>query len=104
MLGVCGGIYGAVGRAADADAAFARLLAQRAAKNFDAYNVGMYWLFRGDADRAADWFATAFAERSPSMPALWIDVRGTPAAREHPRIRALLAKLGLPPGAPLDER
>jgi len=87
----CGGVYAAVGRAADA----APLRARLDAHLIDSYNYGGYYAIAGDRARALDWFARAVDERTPSAIQLGLDVRIW-QLQDEPRARALLAKVGLP--------
>jgi tetratricopeptide (TPR) repeat protein len=91
VLATCGGPLAAVGRVSEADGIFLRLLAQRAAGILDPYNLGVYWAFRDDAARAAEWFEVAIRERSPNV----VGLRGdTVRIADDPRISAQLARVG----------
>jgi serine/threonine protein kinase/Tfp pilus assembly protein PilF len=85
-------VYHALGRKAESDAALAR----HARKYGDEwpYSVAQPYGFRGDADRAFDWLAKAYAKRDPDIRF----VRDDPLLvrlRGDPRYKALLVKMNL---------
>jgi len=82
-------VYHALGRKAESDAALARLVRQYGDEW--PYGIAQPYGFRGDADRAFDWLAKAYAKRDPDIRFLKDDpllVR----LRGDPRYKALLVK------------
>jgi serine/threonine-protein kinase len=85
-------VYHALGRKAESDAALAR----HARKYGDEwpYSVAQPYGFRGEADRAFDWLAKAYARRDPDIRF----VRDDPLLvrlRGDPRYKALLVKMNM---------
>jgi eukaryotic-like serine/threonine-protein kinase len=88
-------VYHALGRKAESDAALAR----HARKYGDQwpYSVAQPYGYRGEADRAFDWLAKAYAKRDPDIrflrdDPLLVHLRG------DPRYKALLVKMNLDAG------
>jgi hypothetical protein len=81
-------VYYALGRKAESNAALARHV--RAYGDEWPYGVAQPYGFRGEADRAFDWLAKAYAKRDPDMRFLRDDPL-LARLRGDPRYKALLA-------------
>jgi hypothetical protein len=58
--------------------------------------IGEIYAFRGETDKAFEWFDRAVHERSPSMTEIYEYVLIGPQVRKDPRFMAITRKLGLP--------
>jgi TolB-like protein/Tfp pilus assembly protein PilF len=84
-----GGYRGAMGAAADREAALSRRIGA------GQVNVGMLYALAGERDSALAWFERGYAGRDPNLPYIRA-MLGADPVKEDPRFLALVRRMGLP--------
>jgi len=92
--GLCGWVYGKVGREKKAREILERLLVMSKAQIVDPFNIATIYAAIGEDDLAMDWFEKTYHDRFPSV--LNINAGPHGAIREHPRFKALIDRIGFP--------
>jgi len=86
--------YTAKGDAANAQAQLDEMLKFDSESN--AFYIAEVYTLRGENDKAFEWLDRAYVIRDPTLAILYEDPIVLPALRDDPRMKAILAKLGLP--------
>ena len=100
-MAALGHAYGISGQKKEARAILEKLLGMSKQKYVPAYDVAAVYNGLGEKDRAFEWLAKAFEERSGFVIYIKCD-RRFDGLRSDARYEALLKRIGLPPGAMKD--
>ena len=84
--------YSDLGRAADSDAALAKLIATH--RNDSPYQIAEIQAYRGEKDKALEWLENAYRGHDPGLNQIKSDPR-LQSLRSDPRYTALLARMHL---------